>query len=81
MLLRSTLTFATIWLDVLGLPYDGFRPLSYKAQTIDNLNKNLQSPKTALSNSTIATVALLANMAVGFPLSPFSDIDAYQVLR
>ena len=79
-LLWSTLTFATVWLDLLGLQYDGFRPLTYKAKTIDSINKSLQSPKTALSQSTIAAVALLATIAVGLPVESFSVFDADRAL-
>ena len=80
-LLWSTLTFAAIWLESLGLQYAGFQPLSYKARIIGSLNKNLRSSRTAISNSTIAVVALLAGVAVSLISSHVPAIYTYKALR
>ena len=57
------MTFAAVYLETLGLHYRD-RRLSYKPEAIQAIIANLQRPDSAISNSNIGAVAMLASAEV-----------------
>ena len=64
LLFQATTSFAAVHLDVLEGHQNQPKTLSKKCQTINMVNSKLQSRQEAITDSTIAAVAMLAAMEV-----------------
>ena len=73
-LFQATTTYAAAHLDMLHGRQNQARTLVRKVQTISMINEQLQCDKTALSNSNIGAIAMLASLEVSsdFLLAQFS---------
>ena len=58
------MAFATVYLESMVSYNRSSRSLAYKSETIKAINANLDSPETALSDSTIGAVAMLMAIEV-----------------
>ena len=63
-LFQATTSFAAVHLDILEGHQSRPRALAQKCETIDMVNRRLQSPEDAITDSTIGAVAMLAAMEV-----------------
>ena len=75
----STMAFAAVYLESVGIYRRSSKSLSYKSQTIKAINANLQSPGKAVSDSTIGAVTMLMAMQVSAGQCPLS-VSIHQVL-